>query len=325
MDKVLRLGIIGLGRRWHKRYKPALRVLREGFAVRALCDQIQERATREARRMACASAAGPTQLLERDDVDAILLLDDQWFRLWPVERACEVGKPLVCAASLEQDDAHADRLYGQVQGRRLRIMMEMMPRVAPVTARLRTLLETELGAPRLLFCEVHRPGQVVSEREFGRAAEPGRVASLVGGRGIALLDWCAGLLGEEPLNVTARSLQPGGFSSLLLEFAGGRGVQVIHRNWVADRPMLRLQVLAERGSALVEWPHQVSWATREGFYSHALRRQRPLTQLLLERFREAVQEDRPPEPSLGDAYRVLGWLRLAACSQEEGRVVPITS
>src|SRR5207245_2158931 len=119
------------------------------------------------------------------------------------------------------------------------------------------------------------------------------------------LDWCAGLLGGEPVNVTARSLEPSGFSSLFLEFAGGRGVQLIRRCGIADRPAIRLQVLAERGSALVELPHRVSWVTKEGSYSHALRGQRPIAQLLLEHFHEVIQGTVAPEPTLQDAYRVL--------------------
>ena len=47
MTDLLRVGVIGLGRRWRKRYKPALGALRQRFAVRAVCDQVRERAQRE--------------------------------------------------------------------------------------------------------------------------------------------------------------------------------------------------------------------------------------------------------------------------------------
>jgi predicted dehydrogenase len=324
MEKILRLGIIGLGRRWHQRYKPALRVLRNRLAIRVVCDQVQERAAREARRLACAHAGGPTQLLEREDVDAILLLDRQWFRLWPLERACQVGKPVFCSCSLEEDDAHADLLHRTVLESRLPVMVEMLPGIAPVTARLRQLFETELGTPRLLLCDVRRSASTSSRLEPARVSEPSSVAGLFGGNGIALLNWCAGLLGGEPIGVTARSLQLSRFSSALLEFAGGRGVQLICRNGLATKRMVRLEALAERGSAVVEWPHQVSWSTRDGSYSHALRGQGSFTQLLLEHFRDAVQAGRPLTPNLENAYRVLRWLRLAARSQDEGRRLLIT-
>jgi predicted dehydrogenase len=325
MEKVLRIGIIGLGKRWQKRYKPAFHALRRRFSVRVLCDQVQERAKLEAKQMACDVAAGPRQLLEREDVDAVLFLDAQWFRLWPLEQACQTGKPVFCCCSLESDDAHADSLRHQVRESRLPVVMEMVPRFAPVTARLRRLFETELGTPRLLLCEAVQPRKLPAPFKLTRSPDFSPVADLVGGAGIALLDWCAGLLGSEPLNVTARSLNPIGFSSLFLEFAGGRGVQITRRPEVVGRPAVRLQVVAERGSASVELPYQVSWRTKAGSHSQALRGQRPLAQLLLEHFRDVLEQRAAPEPTLEDAYRVLSWLRVASRSRDEGRLLSLTA
>ena len=48
MTKLLRVGIIGLGRRWQKRYRPALLELRDRFEARVLCDEIYQRAINEA-------------------------------------------------------------------------------------------------------------------------------------------------------------------------------------------------------------------------------------------------------------------------------------
>jgi predicted dehydrogenase len=320
MKKVLRIGIIGLGRRWHKRYMPALRRMRGLFKISVVCDQRQERAAREAKGLACDAAASPTQLLEREDVDAVLLLDRQWFGLWPLEQACSVGKPVLCCCSLECDDAHAEGLYQQVRDSRLPVIMEMLPRFAPVTARLRSLFETDLGAPRLLLCNVasrHAPC-----RPRARVPEYSPLAALFGGSGIPLLDWCAGLLGDEPQNISARVLQAIGFSSLFLEFSGGRGVQLTRRP--GELPALRLEILAERGSALVDFPHRVSWATRDGLHSSALRGRPPLARLLLEHFRDVVQGRTAPQPTFDEAYRVLRWLRVADRSRDEVRLLTVS-
>jgi predicted dehydrogenase len=324
MKKILRLGIIGLGRRWYKRYLPALLRLRSSFRISVLCDQRQERAVREAKRLACDAAAGPTQLLEREDVDAVLLLDRQWFGLWPLERACQVGKPVFCSCSLAWDDAHADALYRQVRESGLPVIMEMMPRFAPAAARLRNLFETDLGAPQLLLCDVVCK-QAICPLQGARMPEVSPVAGLFGGSSIPLLDWCTGLLGDEPLTFSARSLEAAGFSSLFLEFSGGRGVQLTRRRGKVDRPTLRLEVLAERGSALVDLPYRLSWTTADGFHSHKLRGQPPPAQLILEHFRDVVQGKATPHPTLDDAYRVLRWLRVAARSRDEGRLLTVSS
>src|SRR5438067_1816450 len=100
----LRVGIIGLRRRWRRRYRPALEALRDQYEIKAVCDELRARAVREARRLGCA-AMGPGGLLARDDLDALLLCSNQWFGLWPVERACQSGTPVFCANSLETDAA----------------------------------------------------------------------------------------------------------------------------------------------------------------------------------------------------------------------------
>jgi predicted dehydrogenase len=346
MEKALRIGVIGLGRRWRKRYEPALRGLRAIYKISAVCDQVPDRAAREAKRLACDAATGPTQLLEREDVEAILLLDEQWFGLWPLELACQLGKPVLCGCSLAADDSHADALHHRVRESRVPVMMEMVPRFASVTERLHGLFKTVLGAPRLLCCDVLSVHRLAKPFEQPLTAEQSPVWGLVGSAGIPLLDWCAGLLAGEPLNVMARSLEGGGFSMLFLEFAERRGVQLTRRcqqmtadsaaplrrpskvgaanPWRTDRPRVRLQILAEQGSAVVDPPGQVSWSTHEGLQYRAAHAELSSTQLLLMYFRDVVQGRAPLQPTFADAYRVLGWLRVAVKSRDEGRLLNIS-
>ena len=103
----LRVGVIGLGRRW-RRYRPLLSRLREHVEVRVVCDQIKVRAGAKQSDSSAAPAAGPVELLERPDVEAVLLLDAQWYGLWPLEYACQINKPVLCAGSLAGDESNAD-------------------------------------------------------------------------------------------------------------------------------------------------------------------------------------------------------------------------
>src|SRR5689334_4926933 len=107
MGRRLRVGIIGLGRQWRRRYAPALQALPALFELSAVCDQIAQQATAEAARLRRPAAAGPSELIERDDVEAVLLLDLGWQRLWPVERAAAAGKPVFCLPALEDDADNA--------------------------------------------------------------------------------------------------------------------------------------------------------------------------------------------------------------------------
>src|SRR4029077_3186333 len=100
--------------------------------------------------------------------------------------------------------------------------------------------------------------------------------------GAALGDCAAPLLGGEPTGVLATGGDGWGFTSLLLEFADGRAARITRRRAPWARRGVRLQVVAEHGSATVDLPGRVRWATADGRHLHVLRGQRPLGQVLLE-------------------------------------------
>ncbi len=151
----LRVGVIGLGRRW-RRYRPILARLRDHIEVRTVCDQVARRAEIEARRLRCTASAGPVELLERGDVEAALLLDPQWFGLWPLEHACRAKKPVFCALSPDSDDAHADALHQQIQESGLPVFLALGPVLAPATMHLRELLTHRLGRAQPGACRLGR-------------------------------------------------------------------------------------------------------------------------------------------------------------------------
>jgi predicted dehydrogenase len=307
----IRLGIIGLGRRWSQRYLPALRQLGQHCTVRAVCDPVPQRTAQEAQRIGCAGAGGPTELLERDDIDAVLLLDAPWYRLWPIELACRFGKPVFCSPSLSLDEAHADALCKQVKESRLAVMVELPPRVAPATACLARLFETSLGPARRMLCHFGQP----------LLAGGGRASGL-GSAHLAAVDWCVGLMGTDPIRVLLTADEAAAFSNLLLDFPDGRAAQITCWRSSGKLPpgerTPRLRIIAERGSALVELPGRLEWTDAEGSHTHTVGRWQP-ARAQLERFFDALIQGHPPRSSLDDAHRALGWLRAAIASRAEGR------
>lgn len=297
---MLRVGVIGLGRLWRGRYGPALWALADRFQVRALCDQVRAHAEHEARRWRCRAAVGPTELLESPDVEAVLLLDDQWFRLWPLETAARLGKPAFCCGSLEAEGDRADDLVRLVRDRRLPVMTEMALRHAPAVGRVRELLDSGLGPARLVLCDAVTPAEA--------DVTP-------------LLDVCTALLGDGPASVSAVGAEAAGFAAVHLDFAGGRAAHIHCRP--GDRPHVRVEVVAEAGSVRADLPDRVRWTAPDGRHAHVVPAGRPVGEVLLERFHDAVSAGGRPEPDLDDAYRVLGWLRAAGQSRCEGRRVEL--
>ncbi len=305
MARRLRVGIIGLGRRW-RRYGPALLRLGNRFVIRAVCDQVARRAEAEAKALGCAAAAGPADLVERADVDTVLLLDRQWFSLWPLERACAAGKPVFFAASVADDDAHADALAAQVRDRGLAVFMAHPSLCSPALDLLEALLAERLGPARLVRVE-----QAVAPRA---GADLLRASAL-----LPLLARGAAMVGIKPGSVWAAAA-PAGLGTVVLE-GEGRAVQVSLRIGSAVGASCRVEVVAEKGTAVAALPRRVCWRDAEGVYAQRLPC-RPAEEVLLERFADALHAGEQPRPGFDDACTALALLRAAWRSREEGRRVP---
>jgi len=303
----LRVGVIGLGRRW-RRYRPILARLREHVEVRAVCDQIARRAEAEARRLRCTVAAGPVEMLERGDVEAVLLLDPQWFGLFALERACQTNKPVFCALSPDSDDAHADALRQQIHASALPVFMALTPVLAPATMHLRELLAHRLGPARLV-----RADWGVAPPHTGPARD--LLSSPIA---LPLLAGCASLLEDTPRSVWAIDGEGASFVTLVMQFSGERLAQVTLWTATAGRTPGRFEVIAEAGTATAELPRQLRWRDTDGQHAQRLPSHSP-EQSGLERFLLAMRSGQPLRPNFEDACQALLWLRAAVRSRNEGQ------
>jgi predicted dehydrogenase len=292
MTNPLRVGVIGLGPRWRRQYRPALGSLREQFEISAVCDQVHERAARAAKRLGCAAAGGPTDLLERKDVDALLLLDAQWHGLWAAELACRAGKPAFCCppAALAADEGESVRR--QADASRVPVMLALPLRVLPAAARLRELLAGALGQPQLVL-------------GCAGATAAGTELSL-----LDLLDWSATLFAAPATPVT-RVVTPA-LSSVVLEYGTGRSAQLTTYRAPAPAGPVRLEVIAERGRAVLQTPDRLSWADAEGRHTHRPPRSGSPARALLEQFYRVAAQVEAPSPGLAELAPLLGWLSAPA-------------
>ena len=184
----LRVGVIGLGRLWETRHKPSLARLEDRFQVTAVYDAVYRRAELEAAQIGCAACEGLSALVERADVDVIYLLSRQWFGLHPITLACAIRKPVYCALPLADDLIELESLAELVEQSGIVFMPEFARRCYPATLRLKELLATNLGQPRLILGHTRLYG-------FDRYAVPGPTtqiapAPLLIDPGSYLLDWC---------------------------------------------------------------------------------------------------------------------------------------
>ncbi|MGE3820626.1 MAG: Gfo/Idh/MocA family protein, partial [Isosphaeraceae bacterium] len=268
---VLRVGVVGLGRLWETRHKPALMRLRDRFRVTAVYDQVARRAEIEAAHFSCAAEDGLTALIHRDDVDVVYLMTPQWFGTHAIPLACAAGKPIYCALPLAGELADLEALAKRIEGAGIPFMPEFARRFYPATLRLRELLATVLGAPRLIVGHTRLYG-------FDRYGTPGPTtqmapAPLLLDPGGFLLDWCCFLFQGRPARLQGWEgvVLPGkegtsdadpDFETFVAEFEGGGLAQLsigrYHRPSWGDAskflPAPGFQIFAERGAAWVELP-----------------------------------------------------------------------
>src|SRR5215204_3661485 len=183
----LRVGVVGLGQTWESRHAPALRALADRFEVRAFCDPVAHRAAEIAQRWPARTCDGFRVLASSNDIDAILLLSARWYGALPILAACDAGKAVYCSAALDLETHEADEVRRRVQQAGVAFMAEFPCRLAPATLRLKELMATRLGRPRLLFCNRRH-----TAHGNNTASYTSDMRQL-----IEMVDWCRDVVGEE--------------------------------------------------------------------------------------------------------------------------------
>ena len=160
----LQVGLIGLGDQWKVRHAPALRALSDRFEVNAVCCEVAEKSRLVASEFDAVATDGFRALIDRDDVHAVLALSPQWYGPLPIEVACQTGKAVYSSAALDVTPEQADSIHQQIRDSGIPFMAELPRRYAPATIRLKELIATRLGKPRLMFCHQRLPVEDQNDR-----------------------------------------------------------------------------------------------------------------------------------------------------------------
>ena len=331
----LRVGLIGLGRTWEKRHGPALRALSDRFEVRAVCEEVAVRAEMAAQAFSASRVDGFRALAQREDVDAVLILSPQWYGPLPIFAASDAGKAVYCAAAMDLSLEQLAELKRRVAEAGIAFMAEFARRHSPATLRLKELIATRLGPPKLLFC--HRR-MVISEKPNGYAWQTWHTPP-VQRELTELIDWCRYVIGQEPTSVVglAHTGDPAGstgqdYQMMSLDFsAGQRGLGPIAqiscgrympeawREAVSFRTPAGLQVCCEHGIAFVDLPSTLVWFDEAGRHQESLQSERPVGEQLLSQFHRAVTSLLLKSSDLEDAYRAMNICLLAQESYRTGQ------
>jgi predicted dehydrogenase len=334
----LRVGLIGLGDAWEQRHRPALRALADRFDVRAVCDQVAHRAQQASTEFGAENVEGFRELICREDIDAVLMLSIQWYGAMPLLAACDHGKAIYCAGGLDLDPGEAQRVKTRVEKAGVAFMSEFPRRHAPATLRLKELIATEMGTPRLLFCHQRSPAATRVNHHAAWPPRPAATRDLV-----ELVDWCRYVVGWDATAVSGLMHKCGGpageedYQMMSLDFSDpkhpgtgpvaqiscGRYIPAPWREAISYRPLAALQVSCEHGIAFVDLPSTLVWFDDAGRHQESLESERPVGEQLLTQFFRAVTSLVRKASDLEEAYRALWIVEQAHRSHREGRRVTL--
>jgi len=331
----LRVGLVGLGDGWQRRHRPALHALADRFEVRAVCDQVRRRAELAAGEFGATAVDGFRVLTAREDIDAILVLSSQWHGALPVLAACDCGKAVYYGTGFDLPSGRADEMKERVREAGIVFMVEFPHRHAPATLRLKELIATQLGGPRLLFC--HRR-LAVDDTDRG---PPGRCQPSMVQQLQELVDWCCYVVGREAGWVTGMIHQSGddepdyrmlslGFCvdvepgrGTIAQISCGRYIPARWREAVTYRPVAALQVSCEQGIAFVDMPATLVWFDEAGRHQESLESEQPAGEQLLMQFYHAATGAVTRTCDLEDACRALWIVEQAGNSHRQGRRIAL--
>lgn len=323
----LRIGLIELGGAWQTRHRPALRMLHDRFDVRAVFSSVAKLAENSASEFQADAVDGYRALVSRCDIDAVLVLQHTWFGWLPMLAAAEAGKAIYWAGNLDLNSEEDASVREAIENSGVAFMVEFPRRFAPATLRLKELIATSLGAPKLVFCHRRVPCQDASHR--GDAGNHDHCDL------IELIDWCRYVVDREPATVTSTGFDfddSTQYKSMSLQFPESEGhpavtAQVscgsyIESSWheaVSFRPPSAMQVCCEHGVAFIDLPANLVWFDEAGRHLESLETELPVGERLLSQFHRSVTSLLRNMSDLDDVYKASTILSAAVQSAREGR------
>lgn len=339
----LRVGLVGLGDQWQTRHRPALRALSDRFEVRAVCCEVAERSRLVAEEFKAIPMDGFRVMVERDDIDAVLALSPEWYGPLPILAACEAGKAVYSSAALDVSPGQALEIRQRIEQSGVAFMAELPRRHAPATIRLKELIATRLGLPRLLFCHERMPmeGQSNSLRR-------GEYCPLVWRHLMELVDWCRYLVNSDPDSVISAVHEQHDeqtdlfYQMVSLDFPAYAAVNngscfsgvrpqaqlsvghYIPERWpdaLSFKRPASIQICCEHGMAFIDLPSNLIWFDDAGQHTESLDTERSVGEQMLDRFHRAVTSLIRKTTDPEDAYRAMKVVISAHESAKSGQRV----
>jgi predicted dehydrogenase len=306
-------------------------MLRDRFDVRAVFNPVARLAENIAADFQADVVDGYRAMASRWDIDAILILQRTWLGSLPMMAAAEAGKAVYWAGPCDLHPVKDAEMRRVVEESGVSVMVEFPRRYFPATLRLKELMATRLGRPRLIFC--HR-------RSGAQSGDEEAMANFQRAELTELVDWCRYVVGRNP--TTVGSVAPRNsagvcdYRTLSLDFQGDHENnqvaaqisvgQYVPAEWpeaIAYQAPSAMQIRCEHGIAFIDLPSTLVWFDGAGRHMESLETETPVGQQLLSQFYRCVTHLLRTVSDLDDAFAAAHVLAVAAESEKEGRRMAI--
>lgn len=333
----LKVAVIGLGSDWQQRYLPALRSLRDRFMVVGVYHSVSALAETASRELDSSSFDSFRTLISDSAVDAVLLLEDDWYHLKPLWAACEFQKGVFCGSEVDIQSINSQGLQAAIADSGIPFMSGFSRRYAPATLRFKELIATRLGRPRLLFCHRRLPSES-NDIANNNSLERDSSREL-----LELIDWCKYIVGESPtwLQAIRHMSFPNpenadyqifslGFGepekdpkAILAQISCGAYIPSVWHEAIAYRPPAAVQVCCEKGLAFVDLPSTLVWFDDAGRHQESLDTELSMGQQMLNQFHRAITSLVCHVSDLEETCDAMRILDLAHRSMQQHQRIPI--
>lgn len=341
----LKVALVGLGKDWQSRYLPAFRLLQDRMQVVAVYSAVRTLADSAARDLQAISHTGFREMISSEAVDAVFLLESEWYQTAPLAAACQFGKAVFIGSEFELTEPQIEQVRQQIDTSGIAAMAELPRRFAPATLRLKELIATRLGQPQLLFCHRRLPRESDGGARQAKPLEKRATREL-----LELIDWCRFIV-DQPVDwvQSVQHLQQNdhvsvndpvfdyqvlslgfgnrfpAYPNTLAQISCGAYMPGSWHEAIAYRPPAAIQVGCERGLAFVDLPNTLVWFDELGRHQETLDTDLSVGQSLLTRFHRCVTSLVRSNQSLDDLATAARILRLASESHQAGRRLAIQS
>ncbi len=342
----LRVGLIEIGPAWQSRHRSALRVLQDRFTVRAVYSTVAKKAEAVAAEFQADVVDGYRSMVNRADIDAVMILERSWHGWQPLLAACDAGKAVYWAGDPQFDPIADAAIRKAVDDSGIAFMAELPRRFMPATLRLKELIATRLGPPRLMFC--HRRLPVAAEKP----GQPCDTDPLAESRRdlIELIDWCRYVVARNPstvtslvhhrhtgLDITPTLTDERDYQCLSLRFpptakepevmcqlSCGQYIPASWHEAIGFRPPSAMQICCERGVAFIDLPSTLVWFDEAGRHLESLDTEMPVGEQMLTQFHRIVTSLVRRLNDLDDAFRAASILHAADQGSLRGERVDVS-